>query len=277
MNDCMGGETVVKLNDHEFEELCKFMSTSYGINLTKKRVLIEYRLMNELKQYGIDSFQEYLNLLHHDRSGKMKEGLVNRITTNYTFFMRESSHFQYITEHILPQADSTQPFQIWIAGCSSGQECYTLAMYIDDLRRKGCILPKIVIKATDISSKVLKEAELAEYPIEAMETLPELWRNRYCLINEDKKTFRIHKSIRDIVSFHYHNLMEPYKRNTFDLVMCRNVMIYFDDASRKLILTHLKNSMRTRGYLILGHAEMIPYYNSLFQYHGSSIYQKKDE
>ena len=268
---------MVKLKDDEFEELCEFMRKNYGINLSKKRVLIEYRLMNELKQYEVDSFGEYMKLLLRDRSGKMQEGLVNRITTNYTFFMREPSHFQYIMQHILPLADSNKPFHIWIAGCSSGQECYTLAMHIDDLRRKGALVPQVTITATDISSKVLKEAEQAEYPIEAMEALPDLWKERYCRIDKNQKTFRIHKIIRDAVSFRYHNLMDPYHKDTYDLIMCRNVMIYFDDASRKRILSHLKNSLHKQGYLILGHAEMIPYYSSLFQYHGSSIYQKKDE
>lgn len=268
---------MVKLKDDEFEELCEFMRKNYGINLTKKRILIEYRLMNELKQYQVDSFREYMRLLFCDRSGEMLKGLVNRITTNYTFFMREPSHFQYIMKHILPKADTSIPFHIWIAGCSSGQEGYTLAMYIDDVLRKGKILPKITITATDISSKVLEEAKAAEYPLEAMNVLPDLWKERYCDIDKGKKTFRIQKFIRETVEFRYHNLMDPYHKDTYDLILCRNVMIYFDDASRKRILTHLKDSMHKGGYLILGHAEMIPYYNSLFQYHGSSIYQKKDD
>lgn len=266
---------MIKLTDEEFTRLCSFMSSSYGINLTKKRVLIEYRLMNELSRWKVTSFQEYLNMVKQDVTGKMKEELINRITTNYTFFMRESTHFQYIKDKILPASDPKRPFPIWIAGCSSGQECYTLAMELEDQRRAGLTLPDITITATDISTKMLQQAKAASYPIEALETLPEEWRRRYCTRSSDEKTFQIDPVITRQVKFQYHNLMDPFKPYQFQLIMCRNVMIYFDETSRSKILDHFHHSLKDRGYLILGHAEVIPYTNQKFQYHGSSIYQKK--
>lgn len=266
---------MIKLSDEEFTRLCSFMGNNYGINLEKKRVLIEYRLMNELNQWKVSSFQEYLNLVNQDTTGKMKEELVNRITTNYTFFMREATHFQYIKDKILPACDTRHPFHIWIAGCSSGQECYTLAMELEDQRRAGILLPAITITATDISTKMLQQAKDAIYPIEALETLPEEWRKRYCTCSSDQKTFQINAAITQQVKFQYHNLMEPFKPYQFHLIMCRNVMIYFNDTSRAKILDHFHHSLKDKGYLILGHAEVIPYTNQKFQYHGSSIYQKK--
>lgn len=266
---------MIKLSDEDFKRLCDFMSSKYGINLTKKRVLIEYRLMNELSNYKINSFEEYLNLLNNDMTGNMEKELINRITTNYTFFMREETHFQYILDKILPAHTIKQPFHIWIAGCSSGQECYTLAMQLEDLRRSKALLPDITITATDISTKVLEQAKEATYPIEALETLPEAWRKSYCTISSDQKTFQLNSIITQQVTLQYHNLMDPFKPYQYHLIMCRNVMIYFDDISRTKILGHFHHSLKEKGYLILGHAEVIPYTNQKFHYHGSSIYQKK--
>lgn len=266
---------MIKLSDEEFKILCEFMGSKYGINLTKKRVLIEYRLMNELTNYKVNSFEEYLNLLKKDTTGSMETELVNRITTNYTFFRREATHFQYIKDKILPAHDTSYPFHVWIAGCSSGQECYTLAMELQDLRRSGVTLPDINITATDISTKMLQQSKDAVYPIEALETLSEDWQSQYCSISSDQKTFQLNPVITQQVTFQYHNLMDSFKPYQFHLIMCRNVMIYFDDTARARILNHFHHSLKEKGYLILGHAEVIPYTNQKFQYHGSSIYQKK--
>lgn len=266
---------MIKLTDEEFDEFCQFMSTRYGINLTKKRILIEYRLMNVLPQYNVSSYKEYFDLLRRDKSLKMIEELVNKITTNYTYFMREPTHFEFIQEHILPHIDLNNIFYIWIAGCASGQECYTLAMYLEDYRRSGKDLPPIRIIASDISVKALDMAKAAVYPIEAMDRLPERWRQQYCKKSLDGATFQVKDMIKSQVEFTYHNLMDSYKKNKFDLIMCRNVLIYFDEASRSSIYHHFALSLKPRGYLILGHAEMVSQGNKEFEYLRSSIYRLK--
>lgn len=266
---------MIKLEDDEFLSLCEMIHEEYGINLKKKRILIEYRLMSELNHYHVDSFQAYFQLMRQDSSGSMKQEMLNRLTTNYTFFLREQEHFQYIKETLLPTWDHHLPLHIWIAGCSSGQECYTLAMELEELRRNGRLLPNITITATDISTKMLERAKNATYPLEAMEVLPEEWKQRYCIRLPKQAMFQISPRITKQVNFQYHNLMEPFKPQQFQLIMCRNVMIYFDESARAKILQHLYTSLKNRGYLILGHAEVIPYTNPLFQYHGSSIYQMK--
>lgn len=266
---------MVRLKDNEFTQLCNFMSKKYGINLKKKRVLIEYRLMNILATYQIDNYQLYMEKVSQDKSGKMEEELVNKLTTNYTFFMREPSHFDYIENHILTHADMNTPFHIWIAGCSSGQECYTLLMRLEDLRRTGIILPEIKLVASDISTKVLEQAKKACYPIEAMEAFPDTWKKYYCKAN-DLKTFTICDRVKKQVTFFHHNLMDMYRDNYFDLIMCRNVLIYFDEVSRAMIYENFAHSLRPQGYLILGHTEIIPHGNSKFEYLKSSVYRLKE-
>lgn len=265
---------MIRIEDDEFTALCEFMHKKYGINLTKKRVLIEYRLMNELKKYQVNSFGEYMALLKKDYSGEMEEAFVNRITTNYTFFLREAVHFQYITEQILPNISLSTPYHIWIAGCSSGEECYTLAMCLEDYRRKKGVLPPITIYATDVNTVVLEEAKRAIYPSEALKTLPAHWQSMYCILDAEGKTFTFKKLIKDQIKFEHHNLMQPFKEHYFNLIMCRNVLIYFDEISRMQIVRNFDRSLMDTGYIILGHAEMIPYSAMKYKYHKSSIYEK---
>lgn len=263
---------MIKLTDEEFADFCYFINNKYGINLSKKRILIEYRLMNVLPNYNVSSYGEYLSLLNSDKSGKMLEELINKITTNYTFFMREAIHFQFIEEQIISKANPNTPFRIWVAGCSSGQECYTLAMYLEDYRRNGKILPPIRIIASDISTKALETAREATYPIDAIDKLPEKWKQNYCIIDPNGKTFKIKDIIKSQVTFVYHNLMSPWKKNKFNLIMCRNVLIYFDESSRLKVYHYFAQSLCVNGYLILGHAEMVAQGNNDYQYLKSSIY-----
>lgn len=245
---------LVKIRDDEFQYLCELLYQSYGLNMRKKRVLIEYRLMNILQKYQVNSFQEYFSLLRTDKSGKMKEEMLNKLTTNYSFFMREPQHFEFIKKEILPKLCVSKPFSVWIAGCSYGQECYTLAMILEELRLSGMVLPPINIYATDINTVALEQAKTGIYPKEAIANLPELWRKRFCRSLSDG-TIQLKECIRKQVTFEYHNIMEP---------------------SRNKIYQRFYNSLQPKGFLILGMAEMILQNHVLFKYHGASIYQVKE-
>lgn len=265
---------MIRLNDSEFIAFCEMMKKEYGIDLTKKRVLIEYRLINELHKYQATSFSEYMRLIKQDETGTMKQEMTDRLTTNYTFFLREKDHFDFVTREILEKADKTKPFMIWVAGCSSGQECYSLAMQLAwEKYNKKLLYPDITIVGTDISQRMLDIAKAGEYPIEQMAKLPKEWQQRFCKI-KDEKSFVIRKEYLPQLSFRYHNLMNTFQREFFDLIMCRNVMIYFDDTVRKAMIDHLCYALKDHGYLILGHAEMLSMSNTDFQGLGSSIYKK---
>lgn len=268
---------MININDMEFHTLCEYMRSHYGLNLVKKRVLIEYRLMNILQKYQVTSFQEYFRKVFQDKSGEMEAEMVNRITTNYSFFLREPQHFTFIKEQILPTLSMQKPFQIWIAGCSQGQECFTLAMMLEECKHAGMVVPHYQIYATDVNSMVLHQAKKGIFPIEAMEPLPAFWKEHYCVINEAKQTFQVTNNIRNKIKFQKQNLKGVKETAVFDLIMCRNVLIYFDTASRMEIYQTFYQSLKKKGYLILGLAEMIPQGNGHFHYLGSSIYQVREE
>lgn len=267
---------LINIKDEEFTYLCDYLYHYYGLNMQKKRVLIEYRLMNTLMKYQVKSFQEYFSLIHQDKTGKMKEEMLNKLTTNYTFFLREPQHFDFIKKEILPNSSANKPFHVWIAGCSYGQECYTLAMIIEELKLNGAILPPIKIYASDINTIALEHAKDAIYLKETIQNLPDLWKKRF-FYKLDEEHVQLKEHIRNKVTFEYHNIMEPYDKRKFHLIMCRNVLIYFDERSRRKIYQQFYKSLMPKGYLILGMAEMILQNNVFFKYHRASIYQVKDK
>ena len=148
-------------------------------------------------------------------------------------------------------------------------------MYLEDYRRSGKILPIINIVATDINTKVLEIARQGIYPIEEMDKLPDRWKRNYCIISSDGKTFELKKEIKNQIKFNHHNIMKQNSIRQYHLIMCRNVLIYFDELSRSKIYYNLTKSLKPQGYLILGHAEMLPQENKDFEYLQSSIYRLK--
>lgn len=266
----------MKIKDDEFQYLCEYLYQTYGLNMRKKRVLIEYRLMNTLQKYQVHSFHEYLHLVQSDKTLNMKEEMLNKLTTNYSFFLREPQHFDFIKDKLLPKLSIRRPVHIWIAGCSFGQECYTLAMMLEEMRLNGTILPPIQIYATDINTIALEQAKTGIYTNEAMINVPELWKKRF-IRSIDDKNVQVKEYIRNQINFEYQNIMQPYDHHKFHLIMCRNVLIYFDERSRNKIYQSFCDSLEPNGYLILGMAEMILQNNVSFQSLGASIYQLKEK
>ena len=268
---------MIRLTDMEFEEIVTYMREHYGINLQKKKVLIECRMSRELEKRGIASFTQYLELLRRDRSGKAAGVMVDRLTTNYTYFMRESSHFDILNDEILPELFAKRYpgiCSIWIAGCSTGEEVYSIAMLLQDYRKKHEKLPAIRILATDISEEALKKAELGIYPKRELEKLPEPWQHMYCR-ERDKNTFEVDGKLRYNVRFRVHNLMDPVLgTDKFDLILCRNVMIYFDKQSRKRLIKQLENCLDEGGYLMVGHAELLARDETTMESVHSVVYRK---
>lgn len=147
-------------------------------------------------------------------------------------------------------------------------------MYLEDYQRSKGPLPSYTIHGTDINTSVLETARRATYPLDAMRTLPKRWQLEYCVSEIANNCFTFKKAIKDHVVFQHQNLMQPFKKNYFNLIMCRNVLIYFDEQSRMQILNNFDMSMMNKGFLILGHAETIPYNSLNYKYHKSSIYEK---
>lgn len=267
----------IRITDSEFNRLIGFMHKTYGIDLSKKRVLIEGRLSNMLADRGFKNYDEYMDSVFADASGRETVELVNKLTTNHTYFMREPQHFDYLRNVILPQIEQnchSHDVRIWCAASSSGEEPYTIAMTIDDYfgnRRMGWDLR---ILATDISNNVLQKARNATYSEEAIEPLPNAWKTKYFRKNADG-TYTVVDRIRKEVIFKEFNLMDKivYKK-PFDVIFCRNVMIYFDAPTKDALIERFYDASNDGAYLLIGHAETVSK-KSRYSFVKPAIYQKK--
>lgn len=248
---------LLHITDKEFHEMTTFIRRTYGIDLTKKRQLIEGRLSYTLKSKGYTNFGDYFKAIQADATGNELEVFLNKITTNYSFFSRESEHFQYIIDRVMPELTHTRKndLRIWSAGCSSGQEPYNIAMAIDQYfaGKKGAW--DTTILATDISTNVLTKAKNGIYHADDIKNLPALWRNKYFKALESGD-YQVTPEIRREVVFRPFNLMEPIvAKKPFDVIFCRNVMIYFDAPTTARLLQRFYDATAPGGYLFIGHSE----------------------
>jgi chemotaxis protein methyltransferase CheR len=264
---------MIHLTDREFGELVAYMKTNYGINLEKKRLLIESRLYSVLAEKKVSSFTEYFDLVRRSGSGELNT-MLNKLTTNHTYFMREPGHFRFFQDVILPQQEKTNrehDLRIWSAGCSTGEEAYTAVMVMKEFF--GAQNWDYRILATDISTRVLEEAQRGVYPEESLKDVPPRWKKRY--FGRDGQTYLLSDEVKREVIFKRLNLMDPFPfTKPFDLIFCRNVMIYFEQETKNGLVAKFYDALKPGGYLFIGHSETIQRDSSGFRYIEPSIYQK---
>lgn len=271
---------MITISKKEFDQLSAFIKANYGIYLKpEKETLVIGRLQNELIQKGFKNFSEYYNYVIGDKTGMAVSGLLDKITTNHTFFMREADHFDYFKDVVLPYLNSVsrdKDLRIWCAGCSSGEEPYTLAMILDEYFGKDKLYWDTKVLATDISTKVLEEAKKGIYSNKEIETLPAKWRLNYTTkVNGEESVFI--DRIRSEVIFRKFNLMEnvfPFKKK-FHVIFCRNVMIYFDNTTKNTLVNKYYDLLEPGGYLFIGHSESINRDVSRFKYVQPAVYRKE--
>lgn len=269
---------MINIKEDEFIELTEYLLKNYGINLTQKKVLVEGRLCNVLTQKGYNSFREYLNNVYSDKSKAELTMLINKLTTNHTFFLRESMHFEYLKDNILPYLESSikdRDLRIWSAGCSSGEEPYTIAMiledYFDDKNKKNW---NKKILATDISTNVLKNAEKGIFLSESVEKLSSTWiMNYFNRIDDDR--YEISNKLRNEVIFRNFNLIDkfPFKRK-MHVIFCRNVMIYFQRDTKINVINKFYNMTEPGGYFFIGQTESLGRNETDFKYVMPGVYRK---
>lgn len=265
------------LSDDDFVKLSEYTRQRFGIDLSQKKSMVESRLHNHLKERGYESFSSYFNFLVNDKTGTEATALADRLSTNYTFFMREMEHFHFFRDTILPYLASAvinKDLRIWSAGCSSGEEAYTLAMILHDYFGKDRFNWDKKVLATDISSPALEIALEATYADEQIKDLPGIWRMNYFEPVPGGK--RLVKNIRDEVIFRRFNLMEksfPFKQK-FHVIFCRNVMIYFDNEVKRELVNRFYDCTAPGGYLIIGHSESLNRRETNYQYVMPAVYRK---
>lgn len=279
VNKYVGGY-MFTITDKEFIQLSQYIKNNYGIHLKKeKKTLVTGRLHNVLIESDCKNFTEYFNLLQADESGKEIKKLINKITTNHTFFMREADHFYYFRDKILPYLERTvrdKDLRIWSAGCSSGEEPSTLAMIINDYFGKEKAMWDTKILATDISDRVLEKARMGQYSNEEIASLPLNFRTNYFRkINSENSILT--EKIRNEIIYRKFNLMDktlPFKKK-FQVIFCRNVMIYFDNDTRAELINKFYEFTEPGGYLFIGHSESLNRENTKYKYILPSVYRKE--
>ena len=267
----------IELHKDLFFKISKLVYRIAGINLPLTKMgLVKSRLMKRLRKLDIDCFESYWEYVENDKTGLELAHMIDIITTNKTNFFREPQHFKYLRQHVIPNLNKNQSIRIWSAGCSLGAEPITLAMILHE-EINDLINYDTKILATDISTEMLKIARSAEYDNSLIEGVPEdLIRKYFIKFKCDNKTiYKIKDNIRSLVKYANHNLMSEWPmKGPFDLIFCRNVMIYFDKDIRQNLIKKFYDILKPSGYLFVGHSESLTTAHHNFRYIQPAVYQK---
>lgn len=277
---------LIQISDELFLKLGRMITEKYGIKMSaEKKIMFQARLQRRLRELDIKSFDEYARRLFTTEHDSVEISiLADYISTNKTDFFREKEHFQFITDHVLPeifcekQTNSFFQLKLWSAGCSSGQEAYSMAITLEEFMQSRNFRFDYSIVATDISGRMLKTARQAVYPMSQVEEIPLEIKKRYFLKSKsliDQKV-RIVKNLRDRVKPAYLNLMDNvYVLDTqFDLIFLRNTLIYFEHQIQQQVLTKILDKLKIGGYLFIGHSESLINMNLPIRSIAPSVYVK---
>lgn len=255
-----------ELSDGEFMKLSEFIFSEYGIKLTpQKRLMLQGRLRSRLKERGLTSFAEYIDFLFSNEGQQIELiHMIDVVTTNKTDFFREPDHFDFLFTKVLTEfiskAGASKTMQIWSAGCSTGEEPFTIAIILSEFK---ALHPgfNFHILATDLSLRALEHASKAIYPDSKVEVIPLSLRKNYLLKSKDKtrKEVRIVASLRNKIELERQNLMElnSYNKSGMDVIFCRNTLIYFDRPTQMKVVLGLTDKLKKGGYLFIGHSESL--------------------
>jgi chemotaxis protein methyltransferase CheR len=272
----------IDLSEREFRLIADLVQREVGINLTdKKKALVKGRLNSLIKSLGCSSFEQYYRTVVEDKTGRRLLSLIDRISTNHSFFFRESDHFQVLRDTVLPELQQlvvpskSKCVRIWCAGCAGGDEAYTVAMVTADYFKGRVFDNEVGILATDISTSALSEALEGSYSVTRLKSVPRNVQRRYFKQTEIDR-YQVTDQIKRMVLFKKLNLMSeryPFKQK-FHVIFCRNVMIYFDHITRRSLIKKLHDNMEPGGYLFIGHSETLGRQLDLFRYLMPSVYRK---
>ncbi|WP_139990780.1 CheR family methyltransferase [Paenibacillus paridis] len=271
---------MIAITDEEFRKLASYIKNKFGINLKhEKKTLLAARLQRHLLEQGFSSFAQYFSYVSADGSGASDLVLADKITTNHTYFMREANHFYYFRDKVLPSLSCSirdLDLRTWSAGCSSGEEPYTLAMLIDEYFGARKLGWNAQVLATDLSAEVLDTAIRGVYTNEALKEVPPQWRTSYFRKINDEQ-LAVADRIKQEIIFRKFNLMQstfPFKRR-FHVIFCRNVMIYFDTETKRELVRKFYELTEPGGYLFIGHSESLERDKTDYTYVMPSVYRKE--
>jgi len=251
-----------QLSDSDFAKLSRFIYTQYGIKMPpEKKIMLQSRLQKRLRALCIYSFKDYIDYVFGGNNNDEVIHMMDVVSTNKTDFYREPAHFEFLRNTLLPKIVTTKKqIKIWSAGCSSGPEVYTLGIELSEFANNHQGFDFSIL-GTDISTQMLKKAISGVYPEEMVEVIPLDLKKKYLLKSKDKakKLVKVCDNIRKKVKFQRINFIEDqYPVNEqFDIIFCRNVLIYFDRETQEKVINKLCNHLKSDGIFFLGHSESI--------------------
>lgn len=263
--------------EHEFELITNMVYEACGIVLgSHKREMVYSRLARRIRALKLFSFAQYIEYLKQDRHNEFSH-FINSITTNLTSFFREPYHFDYLRETLIKQIiecnQSTKKVRIWSAGCSTGEEPYSIAMTLSEQFPASW---DVKILATDVDSNVLAKASAGEYSANAIVGLDESLKKRFFLHNKRTGMFKVRSELKENIYFKRLNLLEPWPMTgLFDVIFCRNVVIYFDHCTKVSLFHRFEQTLTPDGHLFLGHSETMHKANCDLTPLGKTMYRKQ--
>ncbi len=267
------------LKRSSFERISKIVYDIAGIYLPPNKLgLVKSRLLKRLRLLNLDSFESYIDFVSEEANSKELEQMIDIITTNKTNFFREQQHFDYMTNTFLPEfKNNNKAMRIWSAGCSSGAEPYTISMVLHD-EFPDIAKRDFKILATDISNEMLEIAKLGQFSENIATEVSAGRLNKYFTKtkNQDKVVYQAQNNIKSLVKYAYLNLMGDWPmKGPFDIIFCRNVMIYFDKETRQRLINRFYSLIANNGYLFVGHSESLTSSEHKFTYIQPAVYQKR--
>lgn len=269
----------VTLSSKDFKFICEFVYQHTGIVLTEnKREMVYRRLSRIVRERKFHSFTEYCQLLRCDPDSEMNY-FINAITTNLTSFFREQHHFEFLQNHELPRLlkkKKEKKIRIWSSACSTGEEPYSIAMTLIDTMKDKLSSWDVKILATDIDSNVLSKASDGVYT-DKDDLMPDSIKKRYCSrgTGQNNQRIKVNKNVKKLITFKQLNLLNDWPiKGPFDVIFCRNVVIYFDKETQQDLFSRFYQLLSPGGLLILGHSENLGRCQEYFENIGRTVFRK---
>ena len=266
--------TTLNISEQEFRQFQRFIHEAAGITLSPaKKALICGRLGNRVQQKGLSTYADYFRLISDGQSPTETQVAVDLLTTNETYFFREPKHFDILRAHALAARTRNEPFRVWSAASSSGEEAYSIAMVLAD-----CLQDRPwEIVGSDISTRVLERARTGHYVDLRARNIPPAYLKRYCLKGTGSQagTVLVSRELRGRVSFTQVNLNEPLPAlGKFDVIFLRNVMIYFNHETKRQVVARVLEPLKPGGYFLIGHSESLNDISTSVEQVAPSSYRK---
>jgi len=265
---------MIEITETEFKHFQHFIYEAAGITLPPtKRTLVCGRLAKRLQQCHLGSYEEYFRLLTSGHAPDEVQVAIDLLTTNETYFFREPQHFDLVRDLAIASRGRSEPFRVWSAASSTGEEAFSAAMVLAD----SLAVASWEVVGTDISSRVLQAAARGLYPMERARHVPQAYLRRFCLkgFGDHAGTLLIDRNLRSRVQFRHANLNAPLPElGRFDVIFLRNVMIYFNDETKRRVVERVLAQLRPGGHFIIGHSESLNGINETVAMIEPSVYQK---